>query len=136
MWWRRQLVAWLGLLCVLWHAGAAVHHHVVALDPTALVRTAAATSDEARLLRDVMLALCRPGLAAPATGTTRDGTPPDGTSPCPDCCPSAPSVLADPIRTPHPAREPLALRVAWQAIQASIAERTAERPPVRGPPLA
>ncbi len=135
--WHRRPMGWLAVLCVLWHAAYAVHHHVVALDPTAVPRAAHAAIGEAGLLRDVMLALCRPAIpdagGEPAGGPT--GPSPDGKAGCPDCCLSAPVALTGPMRSLHPALEQVPLRVAWQAIHATIAERTAERPPVRGPPL-
>lgn len=147
MGWVRRMVAWVGLLGVLLHAGLVVHHRAFmampGVDAAMLVAGDGLAQD---LSRALMAAMCGKGPAAldsgAATPEANDlGTGPtpsnDGSVPsCPVCCCPTVQILtiATGLPDPRPDVEPLAQRVRWHAVQATIAERSRERPPVRGPP--
>jgi hypothetical protein len=132
----RRFVAWAGLLGMLLHAGLVVHQraamgagdvpHAVSIE---------SDSDGGTLAKALLASMCRPGTATAGDSAPEPSEPDKSLTHCLACVPAGHSVLLPAmLRSPHPSLEPLPQRVAWHATQWLIKERTAERPPVRGPP--
>jgi hypothetical protein len=130
----RRIAAWAGLLCMLLHAGLTVLHR-------APLQTATAAQPgidfrEADFAKALRVAMCGPR-ASTSTEPMQPLPfgPAEGTPCLMCCCPGGGSiVLVEAIRSLDPSYEPLSERIAWQARHIAITRRTAERPPVRGPP--
>ncbi len=145
--WVRRMVAWVGLLSVLLHAGLVVHHRGVTALPGVDAGVAVGGTGLAQdLSRALMAAMCGKGPAALDSDAANPYASDRGTGPAPSddgpvpaclaCCCPAVQILALTTGDPEPRAdfEPAAQRIRWHAVQATIAERSRERPPVRGPP--
>ena len=93
-------------------------------------------SDAGSFAKALLASMCRPGVAQAGESAPAPSEPGKPFTHCLTCCcPAGQSIVLPAIlRSPHPSLEPLPQRIAWRATHAVIKERTAERPPVRGPP--
>lgn len=137
----RRLVALAGLFCMLLHAGLVVAHHGLPDNPAgaALPGAGPAAADAFELARALHASMCRP-----AAHAGHDEAPPAPVAPAGEgapcvvcCCPAAAAMVLPipaPCPLPHVASWPE--KIAWPLRPAATGSRVAERPPIRGPPVA